>query len=114
MRISWKPPKLRLGEHDLDYLELELGDDGVTEFGLQLGKGLMIYRAMPIAPNERWRLIVVDSAVVDVDVEIVEDPFVCEVARQVWRPNDETLVMFEASGGGCVVGTHRTLFAATP
>jgi len=68
------------GAYTLDALFV----DQDLDFRLELGAGTMIYWALPVARNDRLRLVLVDSAVMAVDAELIEDPFVCDLELS-WR-----------------------------
>lgn len=72
------------GDYALDRLVVEL-DGGDLAFRLELGLGLAIYWALPAAPGDRLRLVMVDGAAFHVDEPVLEaDPFVFDLARTSW------------------------------
>lgn len=80
--IRLKPPQpVSLQGYDLDAVAIEYEPStGNFDFRLELGQGLNIYWALPAAPNDRLRLIHVDSAVMFVEEpSLVDDPFVGEL-----------------------------------
>jgi len=76
-----------LGDYDLDAIAIEYYDDtGQFDFRFELGRGLGIYWALPIARNGRLRLMHVDGAAYTVDEpELIADPWICDLPRTEWR-----------------------------
>lgn len=83
--VRLKPAaRLQCGGYDLDRLVVEL-DDAELDFRFELGMGLAIYWALPAAPGDRLRLVMVDGAAFHVDEPVLEaDPFVFDLARTSW------------------------------
>lgn len=72
---------LTLQGFDVDAFVVELDGDDIS-FRLELGRGLDIFWALPAAPNDRLRLLHVDSAVSYIDeVTLHEDPWRVDVPQ---------------------------------
>lgn len=77
-----------LDGYDLDAFAIEWDDEDpeYLDFRFELGRGLSIYWALPIARDERLRLAHVDGAGYTVDEpQLIEDPWLCDVPRLEWR-----------------------------
>lgn len=90
VRISPRP-HLKCGEYDLDAFAVELNDEDL-DFRFELGRGYMIYWALPAAHGDRLRLALVDCAVMEIDEPTIEaDPFVFDFPRIEWSGELGTL-----------------------
>lgn len=99
--IRLKPPRpMALGDHELDRVVVELGDDETElDFRLELGAGLGIFWALPAGRHDRLRLMHVDGAAYHLDEpELIADPWTCDLS-----------LAFEGELG--VLGNGRTLRA---
>lgn len=77
---------MKVGEYDVDAFVLEVDDDGSFDFRLELGSGLAIFWALPAAPGDRLRLVLVEHAAMHVDEpDLREDPFVADFPRTTWQ-----------------------------
>lgn len=77
--IRLKPPQpAAVQGYDVDAVAVEYDPEtGGFDFRLELGQGMDIYWALPAGPNDRLRLVHVDSAVQFVEEpSLVDDPFV--------------------------------------
>jgi hypothetical protein len=79
--IRLKPSeKPKFGDYELDYVALECDRDGrVTDFRLELGRGLSYAWAVPVEPNGRLRLIFTGIVTIDdMEPELLVDPYSVE------------------------------------
>lgn len=97
---SYKPPGVtHAGGYELDRFVVEYDDaDDSLDFRLELGVSVGIYWALPAAPNDRLRVLLVDGAAFHVDEpSLALDPFCCHVPRFEFRPG------LELNGGRSLV-----------
>ena len=86
--VHLRPPRrISCGDYDLDAVAIEIDEDGsALDFRLELGRGLGIYWALPIARGGRLRLAHVDGAAYTVDEPtLVADPFLFDLPLQMWH-----------------------------
>lgn len=78
---------VRVGEYELDAVTIEWSEVDVEfDFRFELGSGLSIFWALPIAPGGRLRCFHVDGAAYELEEPIlVADPWSEDVARLEWR-----------------------------
>jgi hypothetical protein len=98
--VSYNPPGLtHAGGYEVDRFVVEYDDaDDTLDFRFELGVSVGIYWALPAAPNDRLRVLLVDGAAFHVDEpSLALDPFCCLVPRFEFQPG------MQLSGGRTLV-----------